>query len=131
MKIRTGFVSNSSSSSFVIVGHKTKKPLEAIKEGKKIFVYIEGAGISGEAEDWGMFLDDDGYKMLTESRWFKRREDQAIFFEVSKAIEAGEDEGILKVKEDIEGEEIFAFYRDYSSPDSIEQLNKFLDEVGG
>ena len=47
MKIRMNYVSNSSSSSFIIIGKRINNPLKAIKEGKKVIVHIESGGTSG------------------------------------------------------------------------------------
>lgn len=129
MKIRNGYVSNSSSSSFVIFGHKITNPLKSLKEGKRVFLYVEGAGTSGECEDWGMFIDEECLKLLNKSKWFDYRKDYSIFFECKNNFEEDKkDYDKVNVLEDIEGEEIFAFERDYSSPNTIKGLIQFLEE---
>lgn len=129
MKIRSGFVSNSSSSSFVIFGKRIGNPEKAIKEGKKVFVHLDGGGTSGEAEDWGMWLDTKCWNLLKESDWFKYYTPH--YFECPDTFEASkEKENAVSISSDIEGLEIFGFNRDYSSPDTYEQLVKFLEDVG-
>lgn len=128
MKARNGYVSNSSSSSFIIVGRKINNPLQAIRQGKKVLVYVECGGTSGEAEDWAMYLDEETYDILIRSRWFNER--KAEFWESNDNIsvdydpEGGDD--IMTVNAESEGT-LFAFNRDYSSPNSKEGLLKFLE----
>lgn len=127
MKIRMNYVSNSSSSSFIIIGIRINNPLKAIKEGKKVIVHIESGGTSGDAEDWSMELNEESYELLKNSKYFKNREDRAIYFEADvNACMDDNNEEILHVLNDIKGKEIFYFDRDYSSPDSKEGLLKFL-----
>ena len=126
MKIRINYVSNSSSSSFIIVGHKINNPLKAIKEGKKVVIHIAHGGTSGDVEDWSMELDQESYKILVKSDFFKYREDRVTFFEADVNAYVENNEEILHVLNDIQDKEIFYFERDYSSPNSIEGLIKFL-----
>ena len=130
MKIRSGFVSNSSSSSFVIFGKRIGSPEKAIKEGKKVFVHLNGGGTSGEAEDWGMWLNAESWEILRDSKWFKGR--TPVYFLCPEGVD--EDMAYsdrLVTTKDIENQELFAFDRDYSSPNNIDQLKKFLEQVGG
>ena len=132
MKIRLSFVSNSSSSSFVILGIRITNPLKAIKKGKKVFLHLDGGGTSGDAEDFGMWLDEECLNILTNSKWFSNF-DEPHFFECSNSFSyiEGDECDKLKVINDIKDCEIFAFDRDYSSPNSVEGLKKFLENVGG
>ena len=127
MKIRNGFVSNSSSSSFVIVGREIKNPVQALKENKRVFVYIPGAGTSGDVEDWGMYIDNESYQLLKNSKWFDSWLPEVIYFECSNDYQEDKDENEkINILNDITNQQIFAFERDYSSPNSIKQLKKFL-----
>ena len=132
MKVRKGFVSNSSSSSFVIIGKRISTPLKALQSGKKVLVYVSGGGTSGEAEDWAMYLDKDILDVLQGSKWFNRM-DNVEYWEVEDGVATEYDsksgEEIMVVENDVVDETFFGFRRDYSSPDNIEQLRKFLEEV--
>ena len=120
------YVSNSSSSSFVIVGRRTNKPLQSLKEGKELYVCIEGRGTSGECEDWSMRLDQESYDILINDKWFKRNKDYVIFFE-NESCFIDKDE-LLNIEKDMKDVEIFSFFRDYSSPNNIKELKNFLEE---
>lgn len=127
MKIRTNYVSNSSSSSFVIIGNRIDNPLPFILQGKEVYVWVEAGGTSGECEDWSMKLDKESYELLKTSDWFLRHQHYALFFEnigCNMIYEDGEDK--LNIIEDISNVEIFSFKRDYSSPNSLEELKQFL-----
>ena len=128
MKVRSGYVSNSSSSSFVIFGTRIKNPQDVIKSGKRVFVFIDGGGTSGEAEDWGMFLDQECFDLLQKSKWFARNKNYTTFFECPDSFYDDENDKLV-VSKPIKGVEIFGFERDYSSPNNVEQLKKFLEEV--
>lgn len=130
-KIRHGYVSNSSSSSFMVVGRIISNPSKAIKDGKLVMVYIKNGGSSGECEDWSMFLNKRIYDILNKSKWFNTK--NPIYIDVDKcAVYQYEDnfneKDSLIVFDDVTGN-VFAFYRDYSSPNDENQLIKFLEEV--
>ena len=129
MKIRTSYVSNSSSSSFVIVGNCIDNPLPFILQGKEVYVWVECGGTSGECEDWSMKLDKESYELLKTSNWFLMRQHCALFFEnigCNMVYEDGEDK--LNIVKDMNNVKIFSFNRDYSSPNSLEELKQFLKE---
>ena len=130
MKIRQGFVSNSSSSSFIVMGKKVGNPDRALKEGKKVMVFIEAGGTSGECEDWSMFLSKSSFDLLKASPWFQ--EQNPVYIEVNEKASSSWDPELydyrLNIKEDVSGH-VFAFYRDYSSPNNLKELRDFLKEV--
>lgn len=127
MKVRQCYVSNSSSSSFLVVGYRISNPLKAIENGKRVMIYVEGGGNSGECEDWSMFLTKDTYDILQKSQWLKKRNPIYIEVDVSAECQYDSDMGDSKlvVSRNVLGE-VFAFNRDYSSPDNKEELVKFL-----
>lgn len=131
MKIRNGYVSNSSSSSFVCIGKKITSPTKALKEGKKVLVYIEGVGTSGEAADWAMYIDNEILSILQASKWFSQMR-HVQYWEVHDGIRIEYDrntgEDIMIVDDDISGETVFSFRRDYSSPNNKKQLLEFLED---
>ena len=76
-----------------------------------------------------MRLDKESYELLKTSDWFLVRKDHAMFFEnigCNMIYEEGEDK--LNVIKDMNNVEIFSFKRDYSSPNSLEELKQFLKE---
>lgn len=131
MKIRNGYVSNSSSSSFIVVGYRISNPLKAIKEGKCVMVYVEAGGNSGECEDWSMFLTKDTYDILQKSQWIKKINPIYIEVDMSAKCQFDNDMGDNKliVSRNVLGE-VFAFNRDYSSPNSEKELVDFLKMEG-
>ena len=129
MKIRSTYVSNSSSSSFVIFGDKITDPLASLKKGKRVFVFVPGGGTSGEAEDWGMFLDEECFNLLNDSSWFKERKKYSTFIECPEGFDEDPEEvDKVIITKEIKNQTIFAFNRDYSSPNTLEGLKEFLEE---
>lgn len=129
MKIRSNYVSNSSSSSFVILCHKiTDNPLKAINEGKNVFVYIEACGTSGSVGDWYFKLTEEIYNIINHHSWFKPYA-KPVYYECPEDVSVNYDDdvdGKLIVKNDIVDYELFAFERDYSSPENVDDLKQFL-----
>lgn len=131
MKIRNGYVSNSSSSSFCIVGKEIDNPLERIKNGKKVWIIVENGGNSGECEDWAMELNLETFEILKKSKWYKSHQEYSVFIEANdNAVvewDSNEGDNVLRVEKDI-NECVFAFNRDYSSPDNKKELIDFLED---
>ena len=126
MKIRNGYVSNSSSSSFVIVGKITNNPLKSLSENKRVMIYVQSGGNSGDAEDFAMFIDNEIYEIINNSKWIKYHS-EPIYFEVNKHVHL-EDSDCLIVNKAVNDEQILFFNLDYSSPNNKEQLIKFLED---
>ncbi len=103
MKIRNGYVSNSSSSSFVVVGKKINSPEKALRQGKNVMVYVPAGGSSGEAEDWSMFLTRETLQMLYDSKWFNSRKYTFIEVYDKDCFEYDYDKEIIKVKKPVKG----------------------------
>ena len=127
MKVRNGYVSNSSSSSFIVIGERIKDPWKALKSGKKVMAYVPGGGTSGEAEDWSMFVDEETLTILTDSDWFGSmpHEFWAVFDGTKTWFDESTCNDKFEVAKDMSGE-FLGFCRDYSSPDDKKQLIKFL-----
>lgn len=134
MKIRSGYVSNSSSSSFCVVGREVDDPLTQLKLGRQVVVIVEGGGTSGEAEDWSMFLDEECYDTLKDDEWFKEHEEygDVKFIICNKDAHTEYDdelhEPVLICTDDVE-DRVYIFNRDYSSPDNKEELINFLKDM--
>lgn len=126
MKIRMNYVSNSSSSSFVIIGQEITDINNFLKGEKDIYVCIENGGSSGDCADWIMKLTKESYEILIKSKWFNFHKDRARFFE-NESCFIDKDE-LLNIEKDMKEVEIFSFNRDYSSPDNIKELKEFLEE---
>ena len=122
MKIRNGFVSNSSSSSFLILGKRISNPEDKIKEGSKVIAVGYGCGTSGDAQDFCMELDQKSYDILVNNKWFIENESDFNFFE---AQASGYDEEKIHISKDMNCT-IYIFQKDESSPENICQLKEFL-----
>lgn len=134
MKIRSGYVSNSSSSSFCVVGRQIDNPDTHIELGRKVMVIVEAGGTSGENEDWSMLLNKEAYNILNKSRWFNSNKDYScvrfILCNTDARMEYDDNlhEDVLICAHDVE-DSVYVFDRDYSSPDTNEELINFLEEV--
>ena len=130
MKIRTSYVSNSSSSFFIILGNTTTNPLQSIKDGKNVIVYIEACGTSGDVGDWCINLTPEIYDIITNHKWFKPYA-KPIYYELAEGTSVIYDEekhdDILIVDNNVSNAELFAFNKDYSCPENIDELKEFLE----
>ncbi len=119
MKIRVGFVSNSSSSSCFFYGRSLAwKEVEAlVKEGLRVVGVNEGGGRSGDVEDFIFDLSLDCLQFLKKA---KNLHERFRFFLVDKEL-TEDDEESFSLQEDLTGGELFYFRRDYSSPHGKER----------
>ena len=112
MKIRYSYVSNSSSSSFIIYGNKLiyDEAIKAIKDkSKNIMCVFEGAGTSGDCGDFVFTMTKDRFDL------FKKYDvslKDAKFYDVIKIW--GTD--IVDVKEPLTGGRLYEVSKDESSP---------------
>lgn len=133
MKIRMNYVSNSSSSSFVILGNKINNPLKLMNEGKNIIVHIKNCGTSGDVGDWCIPLTPEIYDIINHHSWFNHCE-KPEYYELAQGTEIVFDKTIndyrLIVNENVSDAELICFQKDYTSPDNIDELKSFLKKEG-
>ena len=122
MKIRLGFVSNSSSSSFIVVGSKLS-PGNAFRQGKELIeagrLYVEGS--------W--CCEGVDFFKVTQEMWDMYERGVKGFFEFYDVQLVGEEYGKIK-KADIPGDEfeVHVFDIDYRKTESIEDFKDRYSE---
>ena len=114
MKTRTGYVSNSSSSSFIVYGKELDyyDALEAMAgDGKKVVCILPRKGTSGDTEDFVFRMTD--YRM-------KALEKNGICIEDGRFMlvmkEWHNDGGVMDITEPLTGGRIYEITSDDSSP---------------
>ena len=117
MKSRFGYVSNSSSSSFLVYGLQTETYddiREWLEEGRTVYCIDEGAGTSGDCEDFVFKMTPERFDLLKkyEDRMMRDRCVDIICADSSWIECLDEKVG----HPDLSGGMFFHFYRDYSSP---------------
>lgn len=130
MRKRNGYVSNSSSSSYIVYGEEVVvKALDGLLEqGNKIVCVDEDAGTSGECEDFIFTLTPERLAVL---RKYGVKLENMTFIKVLKECDVdGRNGHEFKVEEPMEKGAFFSFDKDYSSPnDDTADGKKFMKWV--
>ena len=117
MKIRTGYVSNSSSSSFVVYGTVVTTFAELkrlLEKGESVVCVDTGGGTSGEAQD---FVFNATPERIQEIEKKYRGQKNLPFYAIQKDyIVLEDDEEIDMSLPESRGHRLFRFKKDYSSP---------------
>lgn len=137
MKIRLSYISNSSSSSFIIIGRLIESEIELEKlfnENKKVLVLIENGGTSGDCEDWVAELTQKQFNKLEKTEWFQIRKDRGDVYLFDTSIK-----GTFRFNEVVGKYEFYdenfnqlvcrEIDKDYSSPNTNKEFNEFLEEI--
>lgn len=120
-KIRNGYVSNSSSSSFCFLGKNIfeNKIRELFLKNKRIIAVKEHGGTSGEVADFIAEINDENIETILSYKGFE-------FFLINQILEEDNEDSPFEIKEEVVGE-IYYFNRDYSSTDNVEKISKWME----
>lgn len=123
MKIRNGYISNSSSSSFVIFGKEiTMNEAKTYVNEQETFAIGEGCGSSGVCEDYVVLLTPARLNIIFENKDLFR----SFRFFASDFSSYVRDE-IVKLP-NIKDKQMYFFERDYSSPSFDSEFLDFIKE---
>ena len=138
MSIRYGYVSNSSSSSFIVYGKKLglSEALELCKvEGNKVACILPGCGHSGDCADFVFTLSEGRLALLKKCGIDISKYEWNAEFYLSKKEWYNELSSIHEVDEPLDGGCLFVVHKDYSSPvtdaDDDEGFLEWLGIKGG
>ena len=120
-------MSNSSSSSFIIIGEELEKndydnAMKLANDGKTILAVFENAGTSGECEDFIARVAAETDPLL---RKIGKCRD-ARFFDTERVQQDDEEE--LSIGENDIGKQIFFFDNDYDSP-GLASIERTVDVI--
>lgn len=120
MKIRTGFISNSSSSSFCFLGKSVSRNevRELVSKGKRVVAIKEAGGTSGEVEDFIAEITDKNIEAIFAYEKFE-------FFLIDHMIYDDDDDEPFEIPKEITTK-IYYFNRDYSSANNPEEISKWV-----
>ena len=120
MKVRINYVSNSSSSSFIVYGKKLDyyDALELMKENSVICI-LDRQGISGEVEDFVFEMTDGRLKKLEKNGIDVSNGE---FILVMEKWDNGEE--IMDVLQPLTGGRFFEVTKDESSPNTLKDNDK-------
>lgn len=135
MKTRSGYVSNSSSTSFLVYGRDVvewSKALKWIEEGKRVICVDEGTGTSGDSADFVFDLTPERYALM------KGYENEIInadgFYVICADYSSCDynEDGMDVELPDLEGGSFFEFQRDDNSAYTDKVNDKyFLEWLSG
>lgn len=117
MKTRIGFVSNSSSSSFVVIGKRVISLDEAVelsKKGHTVIAELDDCGHSGDVEDFIFRITEETAAILRNSRMLTWR--QPTYVDVSTEVKDSLDNVVITEKQRSDGSRIWFFDKDDSAP---------------
>ena len=132
MKTRSGYVSNSSSSSFIIYGVPTESVNdieEWLDEGKKVTCIAEAGGTSGDVGDFVFTMTKERFNLM--KRKLAKIMSISDFYIIQEQFASvNEDVADMKFPE-LKGGNLFMFNKDYNSPkdDSVDD-SYFLKWLG-
>lgn len=123
MKIRMSYVSNSSSSSFVVIGEDiTAGMVSDTLLSNEVIAVGENMGTSGENEDYIVLLTPERWDIIKNSNLKCKL--QFIKVNFSTVTPDSEKNDILA---EVKGKTWF-FNKDYSSPQTSDELKKYIQE---
>ena len=130
MKTRTNYVSNSSSTSFVVYGRELDyyEALETMADdAKKVICILSGKGTSGDVEDFVFRMTNYRMNELEKAGIDINGMDATYLL----AMKCGRNEvGSMDITEPLTGGMIFTFMKDYSSPNTDDDTDeKFANWV--
>ena len=122
MKSRFGYVSNSSSSSFLVYGVPTEDfddVKQWLDEGRKVYCIDEGAGASGDCADFVFLVTPERYELLGQYKKELEKRHVAVICADFVGVECLDE---VKEHGGLSGGMFFHYYRDYKSPstDSVD-----------
>ena len=112
MKTRSGYVSNSSSSSFLVYANPVSYSAALAMMGERnITCVLKGQGTSGDAEDFVFKMTEGRMKILKKNHIDVS---DGLFLEIIRKFEPKD--GMVTIDSDLDGGALFDVVKDDSSP---------------